>query len=82
MQTDTNQLLQLPEALRRQFEAVQRRLWKVDTIIAISGAVSGLIVSYVLQFVSDRFWDTPRWLRALHSPVRVCSCRCTSCTAG
>lgn len=57
--------LQLPDSLRQRFEQLQRRLWKVDTVIAVCGALTGLLVSYLLVFVSDRFWDTPSWLRGL-----------------
>ena len=64
-QPEANQTLQIPEKLREQFQALERRLWRVDTVIAICGALSGLVVSYVLLFVSDRFWDTPSALRAL-----------------
>ena len=62
---DSNHSLQIPEGLRQQFSVLERRLWWVDTIIAICGALSGLVVSYVLLFVSDRFWDTPQVLRTL-----------------
>ena len=64
-QPEANQTLQIPEKLREQFQALERRLWRVDTVIAICGALSGLVVSYVLLFVSDRFWDTPSALRAV-----------------
>jgi hypothetical protein len=60
-----NGSLQIPENLRAQFQRLERRLWWVDTVIALCGALSGLIVSYTLLFISDRFWDTPFWLRAL-----------------
>lgn len=56
--------LELPEALRDQFAALERRLWRVDTAVAVCGAVCALIASYVLVFLSDRLWDTPLWLRA------------------
>jgi hypothetical protein len=53
----------LPEGLRRQFEEVQRQLWKVETTVAICAIASGLILSYLALFVSDRLWETPIWLR-------------------
>ena len=62
-QPGANQTLQIPEKLREQFQALERRLWRVDTVIAICGALSGLVISYVLLFISDRLWDTPAALR-------------------
>src|ERR1700685_2101078 len=53
----------LPDGLRRQFDEVQRRLWKVETTVAICAISSGLILSYLALFVSDRLWETPIWLR-------------------
>lgn len=57
--------VELPAALRQQFALLERRLWRVDTLIAICGALSGLVLSYTLLFVSDRLWDTPAALRTL-----------------
>jgi hypothetical protein len=33
--------------------------------IAVAGSLVGFIASYLLLFISDRFWDTPVWLRLL-----------------
>ena len=52
-----------PEDLRQQFILVERRLWRVETIMAICLAAAGLIGSYLILFFSDRFWDSPGWLR-------------------
>jgi hypothetical protein len=54
----------LPEALRRQFADVERRLWRVETTVAVATAVGGLILSLLAMFVSDRLWETPRWVRS------------------
>jgi hypothetical protein len=53
----------LPEALRRQFAQVERRLWRVESTVALCGVAGALMVSFLTLFVSDRFWDTPGWLR-------------------
>lgn len=55
--------LQLPVALRRQFSEMERRLWRLDVVIAVCGGIIALAASYALQFLSDRVWDTPAWLR-------------------
>ena len=65
MKHRTSYPTQLPENLRLKFQALERRLWCVDTTIAVCGALSGLITSYALIFISDRFWDTPPVLRAV-----------------
>lgn len=59
----TSRNLQLPEPLRARFQTLERRLWRMDTVIALCGALSGLVISYGLLFLSDRFWETPTWLR-------------------
>ncbi|GDY21562.1 hypothetical protein LBMAG56_29090 [Verrucomicrobiota bacterium] len=58
---------QLPETLRRQFAAMEQRLWRMDTTVAIGGTVCGLLLSFTFLFLSDRLWDTPVWLRTLSS---------------
>jgi hypothetical protein len=54
----------LPESLRRQFDQVRRRLWRVETTVAACAVTGGILASFLALFVSDRFWDTPVWLRA------------------
>jgi len=53
----------LPETLRRQFDQVLRRLWRVETTVAVCAGTGGMLASLLAMFVSDRFWDTPVWLR-------------------
>ncbi|HZM06387.1 MAG TPA: hypothetical protein VFC44_25580, partial [Candidatus Saccharimonadales bacterium] len=53
----------LPEALRQQFAEVERRLWRVESTVAVGGVAGGLMVSFLALFISDRIWDTPGWLR-------------------
>ena len=66
MAENENQMsVSLPEALRRQFVELERRLWTLETTLAVCWAAGGLILSYLVLFVSDRFWETPVWLRVL-----------------
>src|SRR5271156_3052783 len=53
----------LPEALRVQFAQVERRLWRVETTATLCCVAGGLMLSLLALFASDRFWDTPEWLR-------------------
>ena len=62
-QIDDKLSVALPEALRQQFAQVERRLWRVETTVAVGAALGGLMFSFLALFVSDRFWDTPVWLR-------------------
>ena len=52
-----------PDELREQFAVVERRLWKVETTMAVCLAAAGLFGSYLVLFFSDRLWDSPGWLR-------------------
>ena len=49
----------LPTTLTRQFDLLERRLWLMDALVAITGAVGSLLLFWALQFASDRLWDTP-----------------------
>ena len=53
----------LPDELRQQFAVVERRLWRVETAMAVCLAAAGLFGSYLGLFFSDRLWDSPGWLR-------------------
>lgn len=53
----------MPDTLEAQLRLAQRRLWVVETTIAVLGGLCGLLASYLLVFISDRFWATPAWLR-------------------
>lgn len=55
----------LPEQLRQQFVSVERRLWRVETAIAICSVIGALLISWLALFVSDRLWTTPVWLRVV-----------------
>ncbi len=54
----------LPDDLRRQFTQLEERLWKMETLGAVCLGLSGLALSLLALFLSDRIWDTPRWLRS------------------
>jgi hypothetical protein len=68
-QNDDRLSVTLPEALRQQFAEVERRLWRVESTVALCGAAVALAVSFLALFVSDRFWNTPPWLR-----LTLCIC--------
>ena len=53
----------LPDSLQAQLKAAQRRLWMVETAVAILGGICGLLFAFLVLFISDRFWETPPWLR-------------------
>ncbi|MGZ4962074.1 MAG: hypothetical protein ACXWC8_05905 [Limisphaerales bacterium] len=59
------QPVMLPEQLHLQFACVERRLWRVETAVAVCSAVAAVVISWLVLFVSDRIWPTPVWLRAL-----------------
>ncbi|HXR07711.1 MAG TPA: hypothetical protein VN765_10300, partial [Candidatus Acidoferrum sp.] len=62
-QNENYTLVDLPEGLRRQFERVEQRLWRVETSAAVCGVAASLLFSVLAVFVSDRLWETPVWLR-------------------
>ncbi|MDP7397195.1 MAG: hypothetical protein QF541_10020 [Lentisphaeria bacterium] len=61
--TSSSHNLSLPPELVAQIAACERRLRRIETIVAAGGALGGLLLSIVALYVSDRFWDTPALLR-------------------
>ncbi len=53
----------LPESLQHQLRAFRRRVWWVKSCEAIAGAVSGLLIGFLLVYALDRAFDTPPLLR-------------------
>src|SRR5579862_8577415 len=53
----------LPDSLVMQLRAYEGRLRRMETLAAIAGGVVGLLATFVLLFVCDRFVDTPRVAR-------------------
>src|SRR5687767_1328407 len=50
---------QLPDSLIAQLRTFEHRLRRMETIAAIGGGLAGLLITYVLLFVADRFLNTP-----------------------
>ncbi len=61
--------IELPPALVGQLRAFEKRLCVMETLAAGFGGLCGVLLTYLLLFVSDRFWDTPAWLRAVLTGV-------------
>ena len=55
--------LELPAALASRLREFEGRLRLVETLAAVLGGACGLLLGFALVFASDRFWDTPLWLR-------------------
>jgi hypothetical protein len=53
----------LPESLVSQLRAYEKRLRELETMLAVAGGFVGLVATFLLLFISDRFIDTPRWAR-------------------
>ncbi|MDR3406289.1 MAG: hypothetical protein P4L99_27645 [Chthoniobacter sp.] len=53
----------LPDTLVAQLRTYEGRLRRMETLAAVAGGVVGLLATFVLLFVCDRFVDTPRVAR-------------------
>ncbi len=53
----------LPDSLVAQIRAYESRLRRTETLLAVAGGLAGLLITYVLLFVADRFVDTPKPVR-------------------
>jgi hypothetical protein len=63
----------LPEDVNRQFAALRRRLFSVESIFAISLALSAILLSFFVVFISDRFIDTPPVARLICLVAALCA---------
>ena len=53
--------LEIPSGMR-QAEDFRRRVWMIKLAEGISAGICGLMLSYIVVFALDRFWDTPAWV--------------------
>ncbi len=53
----------LPDSLVTQLRAYEARLRRMETVFAAACGIAGMLVTFVLLFVADRFGDTPKWAR-------------------
>lgn len=60
---DKTNSVTLPDGLRAQFAAFERRLWRVESVQAAATAALALGWSYLALFASDRVGDSPTWWR-------------------
>jgi len=54
----------LPPRLESSLVEFQKKVWRVKIAEGILIALFGLVISYLLVFGLDRWWDTPKWVRA------------------
>ena len=51
-------VLKIPDRMRSKLERYQRKIWTVKLIEGVCAAAFGLLISYLVVFVLDRFVDT------------------------
>ncbi len=62
---DHSHKLPIPESLRLQLADFRRRLWRIKILEAVTAGLMGLLVSFLLVYGFDRFFQTPGWVRLL-----------------
>ena len=55
--------IEIPDRMRIKLEKFQRKVWIIKLAEGLLAAAFGLLVSYLLVFVLDRFFDTPAVVR-------------------
>ena len=60
-----NSPLVLPAGMKSKLEDFRQRVWKIKVTEGILAAVFGLLISFLVVFVLDRFWDTPALVRTV-----------------
>lgn len=49
----------LPDSLQRNLKRFEKKLFFTESTVFICGGLLGLLLSFMMLFISDRFWDTP-----------------------
>ena len=62
---DKQSSLQLPDRMRSKLEDFQKRVWLVKLAEGLLAGAFGLILSYLVVFALDRFFETPGILRLM-----------------
>ena len=57
--------IQLPDRMRNKLKQFQKRVWFIKLAEGLLAAAFGLLVSYLLVFVLDRFFDTTALVRTV-----------------
>lgn len=57
------EMIELPASLRQRLQAFEKRLYRMETVVFICGGLCGLLASWFLLYISDRFWNTPYLVR-------------------
>ena len=66
--------LELPGTLQEQLYEFRKRVWSIKMIEAACGALFGVLVAFLAQFVLDRVWETPVWARCALFAAAAVSC--------
>ncbi|HVJ45800.1 MAG TPA: hypothetical protein VM511_05395, partial [Luteolibacter sp.] len=53
----------IPEGLRLQLIEFRKHLWRIKVLEAVIAGMIGLIFSFLVVYVLDRFWPTPALVR-------------------
>ena len=57
--------IELPDGMLQKLKGFQKRVWIIKLCEGLLAASFGLLVSYLLVFAADRFFETPAWLRTV-----------------
>jgi len=63
MQVTRNSNLEIPASLKEKLLAFRRRIWFLKLLEAVCGAAIGVLVGFLLTYLLDRVFDTPRLVR-------------------
>ena len=63
MNRKLHQRLTIPDGTRTKLDEFRKRVWAIKIIEGLCAAAFGLVLTYLVVFVVDRFVDTPVWLR-------------------
>lgn len=63
-ETLSNQTIAIPEGLRRQLAAFQKRVWSIKMLEAFAIAMAAVFFGFFVVFLLDRCLDSPAWVRA------------------
>ncbi len=74
MQVTRDSNLRIPDSLRHKLLAFRRRVWCLKMFEAFAAALIGVLVGFLLTYILDRFFDTPRLIRGVIFAGAVMAC--------
>jgi len=74
MEIDKKFRLELPKSLRQKLLEFRKRVWTIKSIEGAGIALFGILLAFLVVYISDRIWDTPARMRGIIALIALTVC--------